>query len=479
MSRSKPTASTSAKQKGLSSKPHALTSNPGGLGSDLPSQTNNPIRPRAPSPWLTNLPDDWAVVPLAWIARFAGGGTPSKEVADYWHGDIPWVSPKDMKGELVINSEDHLTEAGVAASAATVIPPGNVLMVMRSGILKHTLPVAINAVACTLNQDMRAVDVRPKLNPRFLLRFVQGFNNELLASLVKQGATVESIDSDLLRLMDVPVPPQAEQDAVVEYLDRETTRIDALIEKKTRFIELLREKRQALITQAVTQGLDPSVTMKDSGVAWLGQVPAHWDVVHMRHVARLGSGHTPSREVPEYWVDCNIPWITLADVWQIRKEGREVITDTEEQISTLGVEKSAAAVHPAGSVLLSRTASVGFAAIMGRDMATSQDFAVWTCGPLVYNKFLYCVLLGMAQEFVRVRMGSTHKTIYMPDIEAFKMPLPPLAEQHSIVTWLAEGLKRNEALVAVTLRSIDLLKERRSALITAAVTGQIDLREAA
>jgi type I restriction enzyme S subunit len=436
-------------------------------------------RPKIRSPWLADIPSGWAVVPLAWIARFVGGGTPSKEVVDYWNGDIPWVSPKDMKGELLTDSEDHLTDAGLAASATTVIPSGSVLMVMRSGILKHTLPVAINAVACTLNQDMRAVDVRPKLNPKFLLRFVQGFNNELLASLVKQGATVESIDADLLRLIEVPVPPKAEQDSLVAYLDRETARIDALIEKKTRFIELLREKRQALITQAVTQGLDLAVPMKDSGVEWLGQVPAHWDVAQIRHVARLGSGHTPSREVAEYWVDCDIPWFTLADVWQIRQEGKQVVNETEEKISALGVANSAATVHPAGSVLLSRTASVGFAAIMGRDMATSQDFAVWTCGPLVHNEYLYYVLLGMAQEFVRVRMGSTHKTIYMPDIEAFKMPVPPVAEQRAIASRLADELKKNEALLAVTHRSIALLKERRSALITAAVTGQIDLREAA
>lgn len=290
------------------------------------------------------------------------------------------------------------------------------------------------------------------------------------------ATTVKHLSSDEVLAEKVPVPPSLELRKIVAHLDRETAHIDALIEKKTRFIELLREKRQALITQAVTRGLDPGVPVKDSGVEWVGQVPAHWTVVQLRHVAQLGSGHTPNREHSEYWENCTIPWFTLADVWQIRREKRKYVKETEEKVSELGITNSAAVVHRAGSVILSRTASVGFPAIMGCDMATSQDFAVWSCGERLSNEFLYFVLLGMHEEFARVRMGSTHKTIYMPDIEAFRIALPPLSQQQEIVEYLEERLSKNDAIVAATERSIGLLRERRSALITAAVTGQIDVR---
>jgi type I restriction enzyme S subunit len=288
---------------------------------------------------------------------------------------------------------------------------------------------------------------------------------------------LKRVPDEFTRNFPVVLPKLVEQRVIAAHLDRETARIDALIEKKNRFIELLREKRQALIISAVTKGLDPNVRMKDSGVGWLGEVPEHWNILQLRHTARLESGHTPSRSKPEYWVECNVPWFTLADVWQVRSGEQMYVKETTEKVSQLGLENSSARLLPAGSVFLSRTASVGFPGIMAVDMATSQDFAVWTCTSELFNEYLYYVLLGMKPDFDRLMMGSTHKTIYMPDIEAIRLARPPLDEQRGIVSALSGQLGRFKIVIDKTERSIELLKERRSALITAAVTGQIDLRE--
>ena len=165
-----------------------------------------------------------------------------------------------------------------------------------------------------------------------------------------------------------------------------------------------------------------------------------WPVTPIRRIAKLGSGHTPSRQQPEYWLDCTIPWLTLADVNKLRDGTRRVIDQTSEMISPLGVANSAAVVHPAGTVALSRTASVGFSCILGRDMATSQDFATWTCGPLIEPAYLLYALRAQPDQ-IRERMaGSTHKTIYMPDIETLTTPLPPLQGERTIV----ESVKREE-----------------------------------
>jgi type I restriction enzyme S subunit len=120
---------------------------------------------------------------------------------------------------------------------------------------------------------------------------------------------------------------------------------------------------------------------KASGVEWLGDVPEHWGVMPIGRAARLESGHTPSRLHPEYWEHCTVPWFTLADIWQIREAGADYIYETKEKVSEVGLANSAARVLPKGTVMLSRTASVGFSAIMGVDMATTQDFANWVCGP--------------------------------------------------------------------------------------------------
>ena len=209
---------------------------------------------------------------------------------------------------------------------------------------------------------------------------------------------------------------------------------------------------------------------RDSGVEWLGEVPEHWAVMPIRYSARLESGHTPSRDHPEYWDNCTVPWFTLSDVWQIREEARSVIYETREKISELGIKNSSARRLPAGTVMLSRTASVGFAAIMGVEMATTQDFANWVCGPSLAAPFLLNVFRAMRGEFKRLMMGSTHNTIYMPDIQAFRFALPPLPEQTAITAFLDRETAKIDALVAEQERLIELLKEKRQAVISHAVT---------
>ena len=317
------------------------------------------------------------------------------------------------------------------------------------------------------------------MDARYLNYVVQSPRFRALGVGAMTGAGgLKRVPDEFTRNFPTALPDRIEQESIAGHLDRETARIDALVEKKTQFIELLREKRQALITHAVTKGLDPNVKMKNSGVEWLGDVPEHWGVLQLRQTARLESGHTPSRSKPEYWVNCTVPWFTLADVWQVRSGEQKYVSETSEKVSKLGLENSSARLLPAGSVFLSRTASVGFTGILEVDMATSQDFAVWTCSRDLFNEYLYYVLLGMKPDFDRLMMGSTHKTIYMPDIEAIRITRPPMEEQKEIVHALSGQLVRFKSIIDRTECSIVLLKERRSALITAAVTGQIDLREA-
>jgi type I restriction enzyme S subunit len=167
--------------------------------------------------------------------------------------------------------------------------------------------------------------------------------------------------------------------------------------------------------------------------------------------------------------------VSLADVWQIREGGIEVIHETAEKVSPLGVANSAARVLPAGTVILSRTASVGFSAIIAEPMATTQDFVNWICGPRLRPQYLLYVFRAMRDEFRRLTMGSTHQTIYMPDVARFVTPVPPLDEQDAIVTEVVRRLASIDALAAAITSEIQKLREYRRALITAAVTGQLDV----
>lgn len=203
-------------------------------------------------PWLGDVPTHWSIEKLKFFVRFVGGGTPSKANEEYWNGDIPWVSPKDMKLPRIDDTEDKITEAALESSACSIIAPGAILVVVRSGILQHTIPIAINDVPVAVNQDMKALLPDEKVLSRFLAYQMLGCQRELREEWVKQGATVESIEQQRMADSRFAIPPLDEQDAIASYLDSETGRIDKLIEHVQDEIRLLQELRAATITDAVT-----------------------------------------------------------------------------------------------------------------------------------------------------------------------------------------------------------------------------------
>jgi len=169
----------------------------------------------------TILPAGWAWAQLGQLGSSVGGGTPSKSVPAYWaNGSMLWVSPKDMKAEVITDTEDHITEAAVASSATKFVPPGSVLMVMRSGILRHTFPVAVNADRVTVNQDLRALTPTAGINPSYIAHYLRAIQRQVLKRQVlnrcsKDGTTVQSIEASRLERIPVPVAPMREQRRIV------------------------------------------------------------------------------------------------------------------------------------------------------------------------------------------------------------------------------------------------------------------------
>ncbi len=427
--------------------------------------------------WIGNVPKDWGVKPVKIIASCNDDSLPESIPPD---SPIRYVDISAVSHDGGISGAERMLFGEAPSRARRKAKVGDVVVSTVRTYLKAVASVDEAHADCVYSTGFAVLRARSeRLAPEFLKWLAL---NELLIQAVEshsEGLSYPAINASELVNLKTVVPGLSEQRRIASVLDRETIRIDALIAKKTEFIDLLAKKRQVLITHAVTKGLDPKAKKKDSGVEWIGEVPEHWMAAPIKYVGRLESGHTPSRSIPAYWENCTVPWFTLADIWQVRKAGRKVITETSELVSELGLANSSARRLPSGTVVLSRTASVGFPAILGCEMATSQDFAAWICGKRLHNEFLYFCLIAMRGELNRLMMGSTHKTIYMPDIEQFRCPLPPISEQCQIAAYIQNQIDRFKQLTDKTQLSIDLLKKRRSALITAAVTGQIDLRESA
>ncbi|CAN7154799.1 restriction endonuclease subunit S [Devosia sp. LjRoot3] len=432
------------------------------------------------SAFLGSLPYGWKYTKLKRVVQSARPVTYGiVQAGPMIDGGVPYIRPADMtdeKGVADINSVLRTSTEIAAAYRRSTIQTNDLVCSIGPSFGK-VMVVPEELSGANLTQGTARIAIEASHSARFYFWVLRSTDSYAQWESSVGGATFRALNLAPLAETTVPEPPLAEQVAIAAFLDRETGKIDALVEEQRRLIELLKEKRQAVISHAVIKGLDPDARMKPSGLEWLGDVPEHWVVTPIRMVARLESGHTPSRSRPEWWEDCTVPWFSLADIWQVRKEGRTVITETSEQVSEIGLANSSARVLPAGTVMLSRTASVGFAAIMGVDMATTQDFANWVCGPKLNNHFLLWTFRAMRPEFSRLMMGSTHNTIYMPDLAAFRMPLPPMNEQLEVVAFLQSATGKIDRLLDQATAATALLSERRAALISAAVTGKIDVRQ--
>jgi type I restriction enzyme S subunit len=185
-----------------------------------------------------------------------GGATPDKGKPEYWEGEIPWVSPKDMKIAKIFDSEDHISEDGLRNSPLSLIPASSLLIVVRGMILAHSFPVAISMRELTINQDMKALVCSNRIKAEYLYWALCGFSNALVALADESAHGTKKIESSMLARFSILVPPLAEQQTIADYLDRETAQLDALAARVESAIACLTEYRQALITSAVTGKID-------------------------------------------------------------------------------------------------------------------------------------------------------------------------------------------------------------------------------
>lgn len=295
----------------------------------------------------------------------------------------------------------------------------------------------------------------------------------LLASRVESATrSHQRVNPDDITKLRACLPAPVDQTRIANFLDEKTARIDAVIAEKERFAACMEEYRCALIYALVTRGSGESMVFP-THVAWLGGVPAHWKVVPIKHVARLESGHTPDKKVSSYWENCDIPWVSLNDTGRLLT--LDYIDETTVNINQAGLQNSSARLLPEGTVFFSRDATIGRCGIAARPMACSQHFIGWVCGPHLLPEYLLYVLRSMSGELERLTAGATLKTIGMDDVKKLSIPLPPLEEQRTIVAMARSRSAEGVRLERCARMSVDLLREYRASLISAAVTGQLDI----
>jgi type I restriction enzyme S subunit len=413
--------------------------------------------------WLGHIPEGWSIKPLwALFRRHKLTGFSDEQLLSVYrdYGVIPKASRDDNFNKP---SDDlgayQLVQVGDLAINKMKAWQGSVGISSYKGIVSP----AYHVYAPSHSES-----------PQYLHHLFRC--NEYIAGYLanSKGIRVNQWDLEPQQhsRMSVLLPPLQEQIQIARFLDHETARIDALIEEQQRLIELLREKRQAVISRAVTKGLDLTVPMKDSGVEWLGDVPAHWQVGAVGYFAGIDTGATPDRANPEYWGG-DIPWIKTGEV------NYENISQAEEHITSEGVKNSAAKVAPKGTLLMAmygQGVTRGRVAILDIEAAYNQACAGIFVDSRVRVEFLRLFFIA-AYPYVRDGGNETSQmNLSSGHIAKIKITVPPVNEQISVEHFLDAEMLRFDSLIHEAGLLAEHLQERRSAIISAAVTGKIDVR---
>lgn len=385
------------------------------------------------------------------------------------------LSEKSKKGGKVVALENIESWTGRAIETESVFD-GDGVNFRRGDILFGKLRPYLAKVYLAESGgeavgDLWALRPQDHIEPRFAAYQLlePGFIDRVNGSTT--GAKMPRAEWGFVGSIKVPTPPIETQTVIARFLDRETARIDGLIEKKTRFIALLQEKRSAVITHAVTKGIDPDAPLKDSGVDWLGRVPAHWEVVpptalFTESKERAREGDQMLSATQKYGV------IPLAEYEAL--EQRQVTM----AVVNLDMRKH---VELGDFVISMRSMDGGLerARAVG---SVRSSYAVLKPGPDVEGRFygalmkssLYIQALRLTSNFIR-----DGQDLNFSHVRKVKLPKPDLHEQTAIADHIEAETARIDGLIALTERSIELLREKRSALITASVTGKIDVSRAA
>lgn len=423
--------------------------------------------------WLGDIPDGWEVKRLRYFFNYHMGGVwGDEEKGD--QNDLICLRVADFDFDHFGLSGSDLTTRNIPENQhSRILEKGDILLEKSGGGEKQTVGRAVR-----FDSSDRAVcsNFIEKLTP--LKAYNSNYISYLMGALyfgtinvrsIKQTTGIQNLDIYAYFSEVVPFPEKTIQKSIADFLDREMAKIDEMVAKKQKMIELLKEKRQALITHAVTKGIYPKAKMKPSGIDWLGEIPEGWEVKRLKFLFKVINGATPKSEKEEYW-DGDIFWVTPDDLGQLTLF--EII-DTARKITKEGYESCGTTIAPASSIILSTRAPIGHLGVATKDTCTNQG-----CRSLVFKmtevdkKFFYYLFQIIKGELQSLGQGSTFSELSKTKLESVFLPTPVINDQYSIVIYLDRETAKIDEMTKKVETQIEKLQEYRQALITSAVTGK-------
>ena len=401
--------------------------------------------------WIGDIPENWEIVRGRNLYSISTGKRDSGEYSD--DGNYPFFTCSTEIKKIDSFCFD-----------------GEVLLISGNGMVGYTRYYngkfdAYQRTYYLHNFDYDAVNIN----------YLKYYVSELLVACLKNkyvGSVIDFIKLGDLKDFSIAFPNLDHQHQIADFLDDKCGKIDRYIEKQQQIIDKLKEYKQAVITEAVTKGLNPDVPMKDSGIEWIGMIPEHWKIPEIKYLVRIASGGTPDRNHPEYW-NGNIPWIKTGELQN------DIITNAEEYITEEGLNNSSAQIFNINTILVAmygQGKTRGMTALLKATASTNQACAGLTVtNSNVHIEYLWQCLIGAYNAIRSEAAGSGQPNLSATLIGNFHIALPPIEEQGLIVEYIKCRTAEIKSAIYKAEKLLEKLTEYKKSLIYEAVTGKLEV----
>lgn len=422
--------------------------------------------------WIGEIPLSWGIFKLKHVINeFISGGTPNSDNEKFWVQDkedgIPWVAIGDMtNNEVVVDTKKKITLDGLANKKLRILKSGTLIYSIFASLGK----VSLLGIDATTNQAILGLITNEKIDGTFLKYYLRYLEQPIIA--LSNANTQNNLNSTIVRNIEFSLPKDYNnQKNIASFLNKKTSEIDLTIEKDTRLIELLKEKRTALINYVVTKGLDPTVKMKNSGAEWIGEIPGHWKVkkakqmfIEINNRSRGNNeellsvshitGVTPRSEKP----DITMFKAETTEGYKICEVGDLVINTMWAWMGAMGISNYKGVVSPSYNVYRFKVSDldVNYYDALFRTPSFTAEATRWSKG-----------------------IWSSRLRLYPDGFFQIQLPLPPENEQLEIGNLIIRETERINKLISTITKGITLLEEYKKSLIHNVVTGKVDVREEA
>ncbi len=413
--------------------------------------------------WLGEIPSHWEIVPLYSVASYNDESwdesTPKETVINY-------VEISDVTLENGIKNVSQVEFGSAPSRARRKTRIGDIIISTVRTYLRAVAPITADDITVSTGFAV----LRPqKVNSKYLMYYTvsSGFIADVIGN--SEGTSYPAINASELVHLKIALPPRTEQQAIASYLDTATAKIDEAIAQQQKMIDLLNERKQIIINNAVTKGLNPNAKMKPSGIDWIGNIPEHWKVCKIKQHCKVKTGKTPSTSNRSYFEDGNIKWFTPGDLNNFE------LLDSERKVTVKAKSEQACTMFPANTVFL-----VGIGGTIGKvgycesEATCNQQINAISPNPNnVNHKYLAYFIQCNRAQIIQLANLSTLPIINQDRTGSLLFLVPPLYEQEEIVRFIEEKTTPLNESMNASIRKIVLLQERKQIIINDVVTGKV------